>query len=458
MVEKIKNLTTLPELISPVKPLAWPALYAVLMVLTLHDYLPWEQANFWLGLLALGCYVYYPTNEKANYRFLILAFLFTGLYLWLPVKTIFFFALIAGFFYAVEVVVGKLSPGILGIALLMSPVSNYAAEVFSFPIRLELSSWAAVLFRWSGTEAMAQGNAIKMNGALFEVDPACVGLNMLISSMLIGLLSIWLFEKKLQQRLPARYVPLILLVFFAANVAANILRILCLSYFQILPENPMHEVWGILCWLVYGVLPCLFLVRHLVAQVGTFERVEKISGLRTPVLPLYALSQLALLFGLSGIVGTSGLRTEYGIAQPSPEREQLTGFSKKKLPDGITAFSNGQALIYIKPIRGFYSTDHNPAICWSGSGYVFKGLKETKMGSAKVYTAALRRNKHTLYTAWWYESGANRTISQWKWRKNNLQYGRPYYLVNITAANETALELAVENYMQERSTAKWEPQ
>lgn len=63
MVKKINALMGLPELYSA-KPLAWPALYALLMLAGLGSYLPYDQANFWLGAIAIGLYARYPVSAK----------------------------------------------------------------------------------------------------------------------------------------------------------------------------------------------------------------------------------------------------------------------------------------------------------------------------------------------------------------------------------------------------------
>jgi len=453
MVKQIKSLMTIPELLSPVKPLAWPVLYLVLVVVNMGDYLPWEQANFWLGLTGVAGYLRYPLSEKGNYRFLLASLLLLGVYAFLPVKTVYFFALIFALLYGVEAIAGKLHAGVLGLVFLMSPIANYAAEIFSFPIRMELTSRAAALLRATGSAVMAEGNSIRYNGSSFDVDPACMGLNMLVCSMIMGLLSIWLFETKWHRRLSATMVPLVLLVFFVANVAANLMRIITLVFFEVPPQTAMHEVLGICCWILYGIVPGSLMVRHLVKQTGHYEQVKPLKELQLPVLKYYGFSQGILLGLLTLALGTSGLRENYGKKSASPAAIHLAGFAKKELNEGITSFSRRDALIYVKPVRGFYSTDHNPTICWRGSGYKFRKVTEVKMPHAKIYRGELVKGKTRLYTAWWYESGFQRTNSQWLWRKNNLLNGNSYALINVTAATADGLQQAVENWMRERDGA-----
>jgi exosortase N len=309
---------------------------------------------------------------------------------------------------------------------------------------------AAGILDFTGKAALAKGNTIFYNGLDFDVDQACMGLNMLVSSMLVALLSLWIFEKKWQRRMPYHALPLILGVFFITNLLANLFRIILLVYFEIPPENWMHETIGIICWLVYGIIPGVAILRHLLKQWGGYERVIPVKKYPEPALRFYGLSQVGLFVVLSVLIHTTGLRSHYGENGPSLSRTDIPGFNKKKLEDGVTSFSNDQALIYIKPVRGFYSTDHNPAICWKGSGYAFHKIMATSIQATPVYQAELTKEGSRLHTAWWYESGSHRTNSQWVWRKDNFKNGMPYVLVNVTASTEKGLEVAVKNWMQQR--------
>jgi hypothetical protein len=89
MVKKIEGILSLADL-SATKPFAWPALYAILLAAGLTGYLPYDQANFWLGIIAIVLYTRFPVAVKGGYRFLLATFVFLGLYLLLPVKTLFF--------------------------------------------------------------------------------------------------------------------------------------------------------------------------------------------------------------------------------------------------------------------------------------------------------------------------------------------------------------------------------
>jgi len=445
MVKKIEGMLSLADL-SATKPFAWPALYAILLAAGLTGYLPYDQANFWLGIIAIVLYTRFPVAEKGGYRFLFAAIVFLGLYLLLPVKTLFFFALVSALLFSLEAISGRLHTAVIPVIFLMSPVANYIAEVFSFPVRLQLSHWAAKMLQFTGNEVVAKGNSISFNGALFDVDHACMGLSMLVSSLLMGLISIQLYEAKLNRRLPFIYLPLVLLYFILFNVAANLFRIICLVYFQIGPGTVMHEMVGLACWMLYGIIPSVWLVKTMVKQLGRFETVQPMAKFKLPVLRYYQFTQFGLVLLLSIFFKTqqgSGAKTVSASSQWVP----ANGYAIQSLPHGVTGYKNESSLIYVKSILGFYSTDHNPSICWRGSGYAFKRVRNAKRGNALMYMANLEKEGATLYTAWWYESGHHRTNNQFGWRWKSLKENREYRLVNITASSMQDLEQAINNWM-----------
>ncbi len=449
MVKKISALLSIADL-AAAKPLAWPALYAILLAAGLTGYLPFDQANFWLGIVGVALYARYPNPEKAGYRFLFTTLIFLFLYLFLPVKTLLFFAFISALLFSLEAITGRLQAAIVPVIFLMSPVANYAAEVFSFPVRLKLSAWAAGFLQSTGHDAHAIGNTISFGGTLFDVDHACMGLSMLVSSLLIGLISIQLFEAKYHRRLPLPYLPLVLIYFTAFNVMANFIRITCLVYFHLAPGTVLHELMGLGCWILYGIVPSVVLVKAMVRHLGRYESVIPIVKFREPVFRFYQFTQLGLVVLLSlffGLQPRSETNLNTGISLP------VEGYEYQSLPHGVSSLKNETSLIYVKSIMGFYSTDHNPSICWRGSGFNFTSVRNAKRGEANIYLANLEKKDTTLYTAWWYESGTHRTNNQLVWRMKNLRKGYDYRLVNITASSQKDLEHAIEKWMKEGDVA-----
>ena len=90
------------------------------------------------------------------------------------------------------------SVGFLGFAalLLSSPAFHYSEAVFSFPLRLQLTSLVGVIFSVTSESTQIKSNSIFYSGHEFSVDPACAGLNMLSISLLMGIFLIGLLQRK----------------------------------------------------------------------------------------------------------------------------------------------------------------------------------------------------------------------------------------------------------------------
>jgi exosortase N len=113
----------------------------------------------------------------------------------------------------------------------------------------------------------------------------------------------------------------------------------------------------------------------------------------------------------------------------------------------VVRLQNDKALIYLKTIPAFYSSEHNPLMCWVGSGYEFEQLKEMKVGPATIYTGTLKNNEDVLHTAWWYDNSRNRTISQLDWRWHMLNGGKQYSVVNVTCNTQAELLTEVKQLL-----------
>ena len=115
------------------------------------------------------------------------------------------------------------------------------------------------------------------------------------------------------------------------------------------------------------------------------------------------------------------------------------GCTTSRLADGITRFSNDTILVYVKPIRGFYDTEHTPLVCWRGSGYTFESVWEEQEAGRRWYAGILQKGDERLYTAWWYDNGQTRTVSQAHWRSLDLAGAPGFSLVSVTAAEKGVL-------------------
>ncbi len=144
-----------------------------------------------------------------------------------------------------------------GVVFLMSPVFQFTANVFSVPVRFQLTKWAGAVMNAIRGDITVKGNMIICNGNEFLVDPACMGLNMMVTSLLLQLIIVAMYQRKYGLQLVWWQVAGLLVVSFALNIVSNLFRIICLVWFNILPGTNMHELAGIACLLLYVNTGCV---------------------------------------------------------------------------------------------------------------------------------------------------------------------------------------------------------
>jgi exosortase N len=425
--------------------------YGITSVAALKTYIQPFSVNFVLGIVSLFFTLAVKRESKQTWRFAVPALAFGLLYLFIPAKTVLFASMAMAVFFAVETFVGKINYLVTVTLILMSPIAEYATNLFSFPIRLMLTSVAGNILKLFRPETFVEGNIIITKASEFSVDPACMGLHMLIASLLAGVMLIAIFQRRLSRVLTFGGFILCMLAIFFLNILSNLIRILCLVQFNIGPDSIMHEIAGIVCMVVYVIVPAVFITRFVLRCFGKEITASGINN-GNEVLKVHILQNVLLLGMVIGIAYHGrGRSVNDRISIPL---KTLPGYTTTRLQDGVTKFENDSAFVYVKPIAGFYSSDHQPMICWSGSGYEFKKVRETKIAGRHMYDAVLRKQDDVLYTAWWYDNGDSSTISQFEWRWNSLKKGDRYFLVNVTAATPAALQEEIRELLLSKSMTK----
>ena len=75
------------------------------------------------------------------------------------------------------------------------------------------------------------------------------------------------------------------------------------------------------------------------------------------------------------------------------------------------------------------------------------GYGEANFENFTILTAILKKDAIVQYTAWWYDNGTNKTISQWDWR---FSTGEPYRIINITTKNKEDLDELCRFYLKQK--------
>ena len=412
---------------------------------SLSDYLQLSLSvdNIWLLMLPFTVYIRKAGKKSSFYFFPALLCLLCHYFIPSP-----FFILMAvcfAIFWIVEQHLGKLNQLAPVVIILIAPLTEYFFEIFGFPIRLKLTELAGVLLQKSGMGVEWQGNQILLEGKEFSVDPACIGLNMVITSFLISVLILSSMEQYKKKELSLKTSILYLFVATFLILFTNLIRIILLVVLRSHPESFSHQLIGIICLCSLTIVPLLLLAYYLVNKSKT-DLVKEKSKIHFTAksVALYAVL-------LIGLLASRGLSKDY-VDIPEDEvanAVQLNGLKKEVLENNIVKFYNEAAIVYIKPSKGIFRSNHNPRVCWKGSGYEFKKEKIEAINDFEIYTAELHLEDKILYTAWWYDNGLSKTNSQMEWRWKVVQGEPDFRMINVTSDNKKELRENVEKVIRE---------
>jgi exosortase N len=285
-----------------------------------------------------------------------------------------------------------------------------------------------------------------MNGNVFEVDEACMGLSMLAISLLMGVAAVAHQYRVSGLRLQFSQLLVFFSIVFGLNILSNLFRIIFLVMFSIAPEDYMHDVVGIACLVIYVIVPLYFLSRWIVKRFGATANDV---GLRKSLGGLKKSWFVCLAVGVIAI----GITIHIKRMEPANlvhASIELPGLKTVKMEQGITKQFNNEILMYIKPIPEFFTSEHTPLLCWKGSGYEFQRIKITKISGNEIYVGQLVKPGAKLFTAWWYSNDTVVTIDQWDWRIRMLMGEKKFSLINVTAQDEVTLAKHIESIFENK--------
>lgn len=417
-------------------------LYAIPACISLNNYISWLAPFFLLGVFTCCLASMQYQQGVRSIRYGIVALLLGILVCFFPIKTFFFFFTTLCIFFIIESFWGRLPFASLVSLVLLSPLFSHFILQFGFTIRLYLTACAGSILKLLVEDTYVRGNIIVMNGAEYAVDPACMGLNMMVTSLISAVLLIVILQKKYHKQLSSVTLILLLSVVAVFNIACNLIRILILSYYNILPENLLHDLTGLLCFVVYVLLPAYWLINTIIKKAAA-PTVKNLSG---------KWSRKGA-FGLHVVLGVSFLFACFAMYQkPAPisfnEQTSANGYTNTIIQEkGVLKMEHENVLLYVKPIPNCYTGEHHPTFCWTGSGYTFSNIKLNEAYGHRFYTAQLEKEKEVLYTAWWYDNGYTNTTEQWQWRWDMLRGKESYALINITTATNEDLQTEVQRFI-----------
>ncbi len=393
-----------------------------------------SNGNVIIGFLLFPFTLFAIGPNRNNPLFFVSSMLFILLACAYGVRIFFFFGLAFYFLWIFELFIGRVNYLVLFAIIFMSPFFLQVVTILGFPIRLTLSDVAGQVLHIAGVNVSVQGNLMVMDGSTFSVDEACMGLNMLAMSMLLGVFLL-AFRYRVSRVTLGLYPTMIFfLVAVGLNLITNVIRIVMLVYFQIPPENPLHEFLGIVSLMVYTAAPLHFFSVWLVGKYGQPMRCVALQPRRgSSCFFLWLPVSLFIVFA-----GTAVNNRRHAAVITHPEVRY--GSAKPELLDGgVAKVLSEDLLIYVKVIPEFFTGEHTPLMCWKGSGYEFAGVTTTVVADVVIYKGTLVKDGQILHTAWWYSDGNINTISQVEWRMRMLAGQKRFFLINVTSADEQTL-------------------
>ena len=418
-------------------------------------YLPRNFALF-LGIL-FAPFIIRSVGNQVTGRFLLPTLFFGVSLFFIKTNSLYYGFGVCLLLYIWESRQGRLNNMPLFLFGVLSFLVQQVLNNWSFPIRLQLSALAGKVIGFLGYPITVTGNLIYLDGQPFSVDPACMGLKMMVTAQLLALVIFAYFERKNKLVFSFSSIAFGLIGVIALTILANFIRLLALIIFKIMPENPLHDIIGLVSLIVYALLPFYFGVQFLVqkSRVSIISSSGSSSSTSYRILSKYLIRQISNILRISHfenvrfatIVLLSSLFLYQGVqskqpiplfAQPYPT-EKFTNFKQSTTKNGMLKLENDSTLVYIKPPVSFFQGSHDPRVCWQGSGYTFQHIQVEKIGPTQIYTAILKHQDEQFYTAWWYDNLQHTTIEEWQWRLEGLQGQNGYFLVNVSSLDKNIL-------------------
>ncbi len=367
--------------------------------------------------------------------------------------------------------IGRISILPAALLLTISPVFSYLTDVFSFDLRLKITAFAVDILKKItpnnfpkdpsvsasiSSNFQAIGNIIRLpNGDEWQIDTACMGLNMLSIGLILTYFFIGFFSKKME-KLPTNSGVLTLIsAALSFNLLSNLARIVAVILLEIPPKTVGHEVIGLLSFLIYGVVPMYFLIgfasrfsffsKEKMSE-NTFENDENDENEAHPRVLVISILVFILLT-------SRAIYLEFNKKPPQNlvlSTATTADFDVKNLDNGVTQLKNDSTLIYLKNLPHGFTTEHSPMICWRGSGYEFQKIERTMIGETAVYIGVLQRDTDQIYAVWWFESDSFATSDQIEWRFRAFTEGSSFRLVNVNAASRERVLATAKRWLAER--------
>jgi exosortase N len=208
------------------------------------------------------------------------------------------------------------------------------------------------------------------------------------------------------------------------NIVANYFRIIALILLKCTEENLLHHAVGLFCFVMYQVVPMLFLIRYFkptLKEISTSDFNPKLIPIAVSFL-IITLTSFEIKNRLNHDILTD-IGSHYDVK------------NGKWINEEVFKIETADKLIYIK------TPSHKPLICWTGDGYKIIQAKEVFIDNQKVWFNSMEKDSILYESLWWYECGDKKYTSFLEVMLMKLIYNKPIRLINEVKSIDSKKEL-----------------
>ncbi len=286
--------------------------YIIYAFYFLHAYIKLELLQIF-AIIAFVVISKIDAYKKSNILLLFCSGLLLIAYFKFQATSFLYLSLIILIIETVNAYIGRMNLNAYILLFICSPIFKFISTVIGFPLRLQLSKVAGYLLSFIVKDIVIVGNMLRIDGNDFAIDQACAGLNMLAAASIFTLLLIEVNRKKSNKEISFFGYVVLYSLMLCFNVFSNIFRIFILTLFKIFPENNWHEYVGIICFVIYTLVPMYLLIPQLFSKYGKINLVKTTENKQKQIEFLLFIS--IIVFGFYTILNMKTLKLHL---QPMP--------------------------------------------------------------------------------------------------------------------------------------------
>lgn len=356
------------------------------------------------------------TTAKVNYLLIVLILIFEFVSYRLHTKSLHFLSLMLLICLVYYEFTNKFSFIALICLLLFSSLFNTFFEHLTAEIKQVLFENVYWMLKKFLDIEKTEGVTFFINGAKITIDTACMGLSMFKTGLLIGAVLLTFEEQKQKLFYSIGQIVLICIAIVFLNIISNYFRIITLILLNCTEENTLHHSIGLLCFMVYQVLPMLVLIRYIKPKNRGVDVVENKSNI--VVLGIAVIIIAVVSFEIKKEANLEILENL------NPKYDVNTG---QWIHKEVFKIETDKTLIYIK------SPSHKPLICWTGTGYKIIASRQIEVEHEKIWYNKMVKDNVKYQSLWWYECDGKKYTSFMEVMLMRLIYGKSVRLINETS-------------------------